>query len=158
MIFAFLRSENQGGRLYRFDGMPARSGLYRSASRVFPCRVHLRSLVRYYDELTTLVRKMIFQNKEQRLCTRVGVFRTPLRQALRVLSSEGPLHLSPSQWGDLRTPHQPGRAVSGYNNTNLGASPTLASARARQGLQLKRLELQLVKCQSSSRHRSVREA
>ena len=58
-----------------------------------------------HDELATLLRNMIIEGKlrpgsriaESRLCTRFDVSRTPLREALKVLSVEGLVQLLPNK-------------------------------------------------------------
>jgi DNA-binding GntR family transcriptional regulator len=58
-----------------------------------------------HDEIITLLRTMIFEGdlrpgsriSEQRLCARFGVSRTPLREALKVLSAEGLVRLLPNK-------------------------------------------------------------
>jgi len=58
-----------------------------------------------HDELVSLLRTMIVQGElrpgirisEQRLCTRFGVSRTPLREAVKILSAEGLIQLLPNR-------------------------------------------------------------
>jgi DNA-binding GntR family transcriptional regulator len=58
-----------------------------------------------HDELVTLLRNMIMEGElkpgsriaESRLCTHFGVSRTPLREALKVLSAEGLVRLLPNK-------------------------------------------------------------
>jgi DNA-binding GntR family transcriptional regulator len=58
-----------------------------------------------HDELVTLLRNMIIEGKlhpgsriaESRLCAHFGVSRTPLREALKVLSAEGLVRLLPNK-------------------------------------------------------------
>src|SRR5499427_7640273 len=58
-----------------------------------------------HHELVTLLRRMIIEGElrpgsriaESRLCTHFGVSRTPLREALKVLSAEGLVRLLPNK-------------------------------------------------------------
>ena len=69
---------------------------------VDPLTIRRRSL---HDELTERLRRLITEGElapgekipEQRLCERFGVSRTPLREALKVLASEGIVTLRPNR-------------------------------------------------------------
>ena len=64
-----------------------------------------------HDELVTRLRDMIFAGElrggdrvpEQRLCDMMGVSRTPLREALKVLGNEGLLDLLPNRGARVAT-------------------------------------------------------
>lgn len=64
-----------------------------------------------HDELTERLREMIFSGEleggervpEKLLCERFGISRTPLREALKVLASEGLLHLLPNRGARVAT-------------------------------------------------------
>ena len=94
--------------------------------------IHRRSLP---DELVTLLRNMIIEGKlrpgsriaESRLCTRFEVSRTPLREALKVLSVEGLVQLLPNKGATVVrvTPEQVEETLA-----VLGALEALAGERA----------------------------
>jgi DNA-binding GntR family transcriptional regulator len=64
--------------------------------------IHIKAL---HDELVTRIRKMIMEGElrpgarvpEQALCSRFGVSRTPLREAIKILAAEGLLRLLPNR-------------------------------------------------------------
>ncbi len=69
-----------------------------------------------HGELAAQLRDMLMRGElkpgdkisEQMLCSRFGVYRTPLREALKVLANEGVLILSPNRERQRR-PHLPRR-------------------------------------------------
>jgi DNA-binding GntR family transcriptional regulator len=90
-----------------------------------------------HDELAGLIRAMIVEGKltpgqrisEQKLCTRFGVSRTPLREALKVLSVERLVRLLPNR-GAGRRPTISSQS-SDFSKHSPGNRHALASVTAR---------------------------
>ncbi|MGK0229088.1 MAG: DNA-binding GntR family transcriptional regulator [Gammaproteobacteria bacterium] len=73
---------------------------------------HIDSIVRpsLHEELTDRLRSMVIEGvlvpgekvPERALCEKLGVSRTPMREALKVLAAEGLLHLEPNKGARVR--------------------------------------------------------
>ncbi len=113
-----------------------------------------------HNELVTLLRNMIIEGElrpgsriaESRLCDHFGVSRTPLREALKVLSAEGLVRLLPNRGASVvRVTHHEMEEIVPVLGTLEALAGELACANIREdGIdRIRSIHMQMVECYRS---------